>query len=91
MVLLVHLLKWQLQPARRSSGWEGTIVEQRRRIQSILARHPGLARQLPQLIETSFDQAKEIAAEETGLAFADFPRRCPYGVREIVDLDFFPG
>src|SRR3978361_112069 len=28
-ILLAHLLKWKFQPGGRSSGWAGTIVEQR--------------------------------------------------------------
>src|SRR5437016_14045977 len=31
-VLLAHLLKWQVQPDRRSTNWSGTIREQRRQI-----------------------------------------------------------
>ena len=34
IVLLSHLLKWQMQPQMRSAGWSATIREQRRRSRS---------------------------------------------------------
>src|SRR6201987_1073526 len=41
-VLLTHLLKWQLQPAMRSSSWTGAIREQRRQIEKLLKESPSL-------------------------------------------------
>ena len=35
-VLLVHLLKWQLQEGFRSGSWSGSIREQRSRIEDLL-------------------------------------------------------
>jgi hypothetical protein len=89
-VLLVHLLKWQFQPIR-SSGWRGTIAEQRRRISLILALHPALARRLPELVNVRYSRAKALASEQTGLQASTFPSKCPYAVHEIIDFDFLPG
>src|SRR4051794_17520405 len=36
MVLLVHLLKWDHQPDKRSRSWELTIQEQREELQDLL-------------------------------------------------------
>lgn len=33
IVILVHLLKWQFQPEKRSGSWEGSIIEHRRCVQ----------------------------------------------------------
>lgn len=41
-VLLMHLLKWQYQPDRRSKSWERTIKEQRRQIHRELKATPSL-------------------------------------------------
>jgi hypothetical protein len=30
IVVLLHLLKWQYQPEKRSGSWEGSIIEHRR-------------------------------------------------------------
>jgi len=32
MVLIAHLLEWQIRPEARSSGWIGSIAEQRLQI-----------------------------------------------------------
>ena len=35
-MLLVHLLKWEYQPRKRSRSWEGTILTQRYELQALL-------------------------------------------------------
>ncbi len=35
-VLLMHLLKWQFQPGKRTHSWKYTIKEQRLRVRKIL-------------------------------------------------------
>lgn len=42
IVILVHLLKWQFQPERRSGSWEGSIIEHRRRVRDALQDSPSL-------------------------------------------------
>ncbi len=41
-VLLMHLLKWQLQIKLRSPSWSGAMREQRRRIVKLLGESPSL-------------------------------------------------
>jgi len=41
-VLLMHLLKWRMQPDKRSSSWQSTIVTQRIEIDAILDQSPSL-------------------------------------------------
>src|SRR3979490_2704135 len=41
-VLLAPLLKWDHQPDMRSRSGESTVREQRRRVQRVLAKNPGL-------------------------------------------------
>src|SRR5882724_8550963 len=41
-VLLLHMLKWDFQPERRSRGWEATIREQRRRVEKLIRQNPSL-------------------------------------------------
>jgi hypothetical protein len=40
--LMQHIIKWHVQPQRRSTSWAGTIREQRRRIRLLQRRHPRL-------------------------------------------------
>src|ERR1700730_4051067 len=39
-VLISHLLKWDLQPAKRSRSWQATIEFQRSRIERLLKKSP---------------------------------------------------
>lgn len=35
-IAMMHLLKWQYQPERRSRSWTGSIVERRRRLRKAM-------------------------------------------------------
>jgi hypothetical protein len=43
-VLISHLLRWKLQPRKRSRSWRATIVTQRLEIGRLLRRSPSLRR-----------------------------------------------
>jgi Domain of unknown function DUF29 len=87
-VLLVHLLKWQTQPHRRSSGWRGTIAEQRSGIHATLQRNPSLRPRLSYLVDRVYRRARTVAA--TGLPLHMFPATCLFTLAQIIDPDFVP-
>ncbi len=89
-VLLSHLLKWQLQPAGRSSSWRATIRLQRLKINKLLREMPSLRAAVPQEIPEAYENAVILAASETGLAESSFPVTCPYSQEQMLDPDFFP-
>jgi hypothetical protein len=89
-VLLVHLLKWQFQPAHRSSGWSGTIREQRRRIEKLLRESPSLRPMPAEALAEAYADAREDAAEETGLGEDAFPAECPFTAEEVLARGFMP-
>ncbi|NEX23405.1 DUF29 domain-containing protein [Thiorhodococcus mannitoliphagus] len=88
--LLMHLLKWQYQPAYQGRSWKFTIVEQRRRIEGHLEENPGLASRLPELITTAYGYAVTAAVRETGLAPETFPTDCPWSFEQLMDQGFWP-
>ncbi len=90
VVLLMHLLKWQFQPEMRSGSWKGTLREQRRRINAVLKDSPSLRSFLADSIDDGYDNAREQAADETGLAVIVFPASCPYTIEEILNVEFLP-
>src|SRR3954471_14842483 len=49
-VVLLHLLKWDHQPERRSRSWVGSIIEQRRRVARILKKNPSLKSHIAEAI-----------------------------------------
>ncbi|KOR27158.1 hypothetical protein TI05_19625, partial [Achromatium sp. WMS3] len=69
-VLLMHLLKWQYEPQRRSKSWHVTIVTQRSNITEILEDSPGLKSLIQIVIATAYPKARKEAAAETGLQLA---------------------
>ncbi len=89
-VLLVHLLKWQYQPVRRSRSWELTIKNQRINFMKILRDNPGLKPSLDQLMLDAYQIATIEASQETGLDEKTFPIECPWNLQEVTNLDFFP-
>nr|VFJ92292.1 MAG: protein of unknown function DUF29 [Candidatus Kentron sp. H]VFJ93209.1 MAG: protein of unknown function DUF29 [Candidatus Kentron sp. H]VFK00073.1 MAG: protein of unknown function DUF29 [Candidatus Kentron sp. H] len=87
-ILLVHLLKWQYQPAFRGRGWALTIKEQRKELDLHLLDNPSLKSQLPQSMMDAYELAVIRAEKETGLE--SFPAVCPYGFDEVMDEGFWP-
>lgn len=89
-VLLMHLLKWQVQTLARSPGWSATIREQRRRIQKLLRESPSLRPVVGQLIPEAYVEGREKAMNETGLPGPMFPAECPFTPEQILSEDFLP-
>lgn len=89
-VLLTHLLKWRYQPNARSSGWAGTIAEQRDQLDTLLRQSPSLRRLLSEYIGYAYPKARRAAALETGLAREAFPQTCPFGEEAALDAEYLP-
>lgn len=90
VILLMHLLKWNFQPERRSPSWRATIVEQRRKLKLILQDSPSLRRATEKKLEAIYAQAVEDASEETGLGPESFPSRIPYSLTELLESRLVP-
>ena len=89
-ILLMHLLKWQVQIRGRSPSWTATIREQRRRIQKLLRESPSLGSVVGPMVPEAYLEGREKAAEETGLAESVFPADCPYTPEQILSEEFLP-
>lgn len=90
VVLLAHLLKWQYQPVMRTGSWKATITEQRRRIRVLLQDSPSLHSYLIECFAEFYQDARRQAADETGLAIAQFPTECQQSIENVLDPDFLP-
>ena len=89
-VLLAHLLKWQYQPSQRSTSWEATIREQRRKVHRGIAQNPGLKPSLDKTLTDAYGDARLSAMGETGLKLSTFPIDCPWQLKQVLDDDFWP-
>lgn len=90
VVLLMHLLKWEFQPDRRSGSWKGTIAEHRRRLRKSLQDSPSLKPYLEEVFSECYSDAIEQASAETGLSLETFPQWCVYTSAEVLDSNFLP-
>lgn len=88
--LIAHLVKWRFQPGQRSSGWEGTIREQRRRLARLLRGSPSLRRYPAEVFEDCYLSGRLLASKETGIDVALFPDAPPFTVEQALSDDFLP-
>jgi hypothetical protein len=89
-VLLIHLLKCQHQPERRTKSWNITLSNGRDKIQDCLEDTPSLQRFLYNLewLEKYYRRARRDAAKETQKPLEIFPVNCPYTLAQILDSEF---
>jgi Domain of unknown function DUF29 len=87
-VLLMYLLKWQFQPARRSRSWELTIIEQRQEVIDRLEDNPSLKQNMEAKLAKAYNKAVIKAERETGIRYTDFPAICPYNLGQVLDDNF---
>ena len=90
VILIAHLLKWQFQPEQRSGSWRGTIRTQRRGIERLLRDSPSLIRLVSEKAADAYPEARELAADETGIPESAFPGQCGYLESELLNMEFWP-
>lgn len=83
-VLLMHLLKYQYQPEKRSNSWVASIVEHQQRLRQALKESPSLRSHLTQIFNDCYQDARELAAAETGLSIDQFPPESPFSAENIL-------
>ncbi|MGB6538545.1 MAG: DUF29 domain-containing protein [Xanthobacteraceae bacterium] len=87
-VAMMHMLKWDHQPAMRSRSWMLSIKQQRYEIDNVLDDNPGLKPRLAEAIARAYRSARIDAAKETGLDETEFPANCPYSFDDISTRNF---
>ncbi len=87
-ILILHLLKWKVQPEWRCGSWRGSIRETRHRLEDLLEESPSL-RPLPaDYLPKAYARARVKALDETGLY--RLPETCTWTIEQILDADFLP-
>ena len=92
VVLIMHMLKWQVQHEKQCNSWKGTINIQRLKIKGLLKEMPSLKNNLKELVNDSdvYLEALHKASEETGIHKRLFPKELPYTLEQILDNNFYP-
>jgi hypothetical protein len=90
VVVLLHLLKHQFQPRRRSRSWQACIVEHRQRLRDDFRISPSLRGYARDVYIEAYADARTRASAETGLPESTFPQTPPYSLEQALDPDFLP-
>jgi flagellar biosynthesis component FlhA len=88
--LLLHLLKWQYQPQRRSDSWLDSITDARTQIELTIKDSPSLKNYPQEQLTDSYEKARRQAAKQTGLIISTFPEECLYELDLVLDEDWLP-
>jgi hypothetical protein len=89
--LLLHLLKWQYDPAADPRRlWRVTVRHARREIADDLAENRSLQGYPAERLSLAYRRARLDAADETGLSLATFPEACPWPIDQVLDEEFWP-
>jgi hypothetical protein len=91
-VLLMHLLKWQFQPDKRTNSWTATIKTQRRLLVRRIQKTPSLAPMLTdqEWIDEMWVDATAAAEKETGIDLCTFPELCPWVMADVLTENWLP-
>lgn len=89
-LLLQHLLKQMVQPARSSRSWRTTILNQRIEIARHIEDNPSLKAKAAGLFAEAYADARKLAASETGLAIDLFPAEVPFTRDQALDQSWHP-
>lgn len=88
--LLLHLLKWQYQPQRRSESWLDSITDARTQIELAIEDSPSLKSYPAETLEESYRRSRRQAAKQTRLDVTTFPQSCPYPLSLALSEDWLP-
>jgi Domain of unknown function DUF29 len=89
-VVLMHLLKYQYQPEKRSNSWLSSIREHRTRLHDTFRDSPSLRGYFQTMFDECYQNARKQAADETGLSLQTFPIEPPFTLDDCLDEDFLP-
>ncbi|MGB5714597.1 MAG: DUF29 domain-containing protein [Waterburya sp.] len=87
-VVLMHLLKYRYQPSKRSNSWRSSIREHRKRVKRAFRNSPSLKPYFTEIFAECYQDARELAADETGLSIETFPEQSPFTMEEILNTDY---
>jgi hypothetical protein len=90
VIVLLHLLKHEFQPKRRSRSWLDSIIEHRQRLRDDIEVSPSLGRHLEAVFSRAYADARARAIVQTGLSERTFPSTSPYTLAQALDPDFLP-
>jgi len=90
-VLLEHLIKWQLQPQRRSRSSSTTVAMRRLEIREHLDENPGLKPSVAEVLAQAYKAARlDVSGRFLRRSDPQPPDSCPWTFERVVDEQFWP-
>ena len=83
-VVLVHLLRWDIQTDHRTRSWADSIAEHRARVGDELEKSPSYRARLDEAVTRAYRRARHKAHKETKLPRRSFPETCPYSWDDVI-------
>ncbi len=90
VIVLLHLLKYKYQPAKRTNSWKSSIREHRRRLRDDFKVSPSLKRHFEEVFDECYQDGRAQAADETGLPRDAFPPLSPFTSDQVLNPDYLP-
>jgi hypothetical protein len=82
-ILLMHRLKWNFRPEKRSESWRSSTYTARVFIDEMVQDSPSLRGFLPEALAWAYPRARQDLADETGLSLTTFPETCPWSLEQL--------
>lgn len=83
-VVLLHLLKWDIQTDHRTRSWAESINGHRDQVNWELKDSPSYRARAEEAVERAYSRARRKAHKETKLPLRSFPESCPYSWDDIM-------
>ncbi len=83
-IVLMHMLKWDIQTDHRTRSWANSIEGHRDRVVQDLEDSPSYKSRINEAVRKAYRQARYEAAGETRLPLARFPKDCPFTFDDIM-------
>jgi hypothetical protein len=88
--VLQHLLKWKYQPQKRTNSWKASFTEHSLCLNKAFKKSPSLKSYFEQVLVESYQDARLITAQETGLEINTFPEVCPFDQADVLNPQYLP-
>jgi hypothetical protein len=83
-IVLIHMLKWDIQSDYRSRSWAVSIDGHRIRVTQRLEDSPSYKSRIEEAVARAYRRARYDASKETRLPLKHFPTDCPFSFDEIM-------
>lgn len=83
-IVLIHMLRWDIQTDYRSRSWSVSIDGHRKRVGECLEESPSYKSRIEEAVLKAYRRARYDAAKETRLPLKHFPETCPFTYEDVM-------